>query len=312
MSKVFLNSNMKRLPELRDSFGYEARKKNDLRECPVCRHNSFKVMGLEDRYGFPQKSVVCMRCSAVYLTPRLTDKQYGTFYARWYHQFVSAFWMQAFGPRRYTREQMKYSGRLGPLIERYAPAGDLRLLDVGGSIGIISNEIKKVLEKKKRSARVTVVDPSKAELKHARILGHETVSGLVEHAKLDGQWDIILVCLTIDHLLRPREVMLRLRELLTPTGILYVDFVNFPYVLARRGPVRSIQLDHTVNFNETMFLPWMGSLGFKRRSDKHVYTISRGYVFGGAEPVAAQFVEKYPGMLLEKFRAWKGKNARTE
>ena len=65
-------------------------------------------------------------------------------------------------------------------------------------------------------------------MEQARGFGLETITGLVEeHDFGSRRFDLVIICQTVDHLLDVGGTLRRVRELLSPTGLLFVDIVDF-------------------------------------------------------------------------------------
>jgi hypothetical protein len=47
----------------------------------ICGHSNFQSVSQYDRYGFPQRTVMCKKCGLILSNPRLTGKSYQLFYS---------------------------------------------------------------------------------------------------------------------------------------------------------------------------------------------------------------------------------------
>ena len=82
--------------------------------------------------------------------------------------------------------QREYAGEVFERIEPHLPKkeGVLKLLDIGGSTGVVAKVIKDRLETIGFRVEATVIDPSPDELAVAEKLGLKTIEGLVEEKNI--------------------------------------------------------------------------------------------------------------------------------
>lgn len=280
MSKAYRGPAM---PELVEEYNWGSWPHEDVKECPACKHPDRLQLSGKDRYGLPIGSFMCTQCGVVYLDPILAPKAYSVFYKDWYHRFVAAYWTQGFGPRRYRREALKYGEPIAAwLAERIGKAKKRSVLDIGGSLGIVADMVGKAIAEE---TDVTVVDPSKEELKNARELGCKAECALFSKWRTHNRkWDVILVCRTIDHIPYPRQFMEKVRSVLAPDGWLFMDYADHALLTLKRGPEKSSQIDHSVNYSRLSFHHLVTNSGFKKEHDLWRYSESRGHLLQAVEP----------------------------
>jgi len=120
-----------------------------------------------------------------------------------------------------------------------------RVLDVGGSTGVVSRIVAP-------DAKRTIVDPSESE---TRLVKHDdrVIQGCLECVyDLEGPYDLILCCQTLDHFLYPEWALWWCRQAIAPRGWLYVDYV----ALSR------IKIDHPCYFNDRSFRTLLARTGW--------------------------------------------------
>lgn len=226
-----------------DAIGYDyaARSKEWIADCNLCGSTRHVELGNRDRYGFDAQLQLCARCGLAFISPRLTAGEYRAFYQSYYRPLVSAFkggtvdWetLQA-DQRVYAREAAEFlAPRLG------VPPGSI--LDVGGSTGVVAADLCQVF-----GSTATVLDPAPEDLRIAQRAGLETAEGVIEEFDPAGrQWDLVLVCQTIDHLLDVRSALERVRSMVAPGGHAYVDVVDLLFAMRRAGSLEgAVKIDH--------------------------------------------------------------------
>ena len=137
----------------------------------------------------------------------------------------------------------------------------MTLLDIGGSTGAVALEFVNTF-----GYQAIVLDPAPDELQVATTKGLEVIQGFLEtYDPGTRQFDLVLMCQTIDHLLSLRDSLTRIRELiLKPTGYFFCDIVDFDEWCYLTGCVETaLHLDHCYYLTqETAF--WMfSSLGYE-------------------------------------------------
>ena len=241
-------------------FDYGAQPKARVDRCNLCGGTVFVGLTHRDRYGYPAHASGCTRCGLVFLDPVMTAAAYGDFYARTYRPLVSAFHGRLIDARTIQQEQREYAIERGDLLAPYVEGhGYSTLLDIGGSTGVVADAFAK-----RFSLRATVVDPAPLETAQAQALGIETIEGLVEHVDLASrQFDVVVLCQTVDHLLDITGTLHRLRDLIAPGGVFFVDIVDFRAAYLRNASVEAaVKIDHPYYLTEATMTAYLARAGF--------------------------------------------------
>src|SRR5678816_1592767 len=205
-----------------DALGYDyaAQPREWLSSCNLCGATWLVHLTHRDRYGFPAQASACARCGLVFLNPRLTADTYGRFYDGVYRPLVSAFHGRVIDARTIQDEQREYAAGRAEFARPFIEGAGLKtLLDIGGSTGVVAAHFMRTF-----GLSGTLIDPAPAEVEQAQSFGLETITGLVEHHQFDGrQFDLVLICQTVDHLLDVAGTLKRVRQLMTPHGRLFID-----------------------------------------------------------------------------------------
>lgn len=241
-------------------FDYEAQPKQTVDACNLCGRAAFGGPRF-DRYGYLLGATTCLACGLVYLSPHMTAEAYHQFYESGaYRRLVSAYHGREINAETIRGEQAVYAGELcdflAPHVERqelwnvaHRMAAIGRLLDVGGSTGVVARRVAE-----RFGLDATVVDPAARELAHAEHL--HRVLGDAESFQPEGEYTLITLCQTIDHLLDPMGVLKKLRGCLSEKGLLFVDAVDYDVT-------RQIKIDHPYNFTEATMAEMLKRAGFR-------------------------------------------------
>lgn len=241
------------------SYSPEARPHEAVTTCEVCGQvGSFLTRAMTDRYGFAVSLNEC-RCGLVFLGPRLTAEAYAEFYQHHYRPLVAQLnKLDADRAQRIQHQaQAAYARQIGDWLASYLEGPIARLLDVGGSTGIIAEH----MAQRFGLDDVWVNDPAPAELQLAAERGLSVLPGFIEDIPvLPEELDMVLVCQTIDHLLHPRAVFDRLRSLMRPGGYLFVDTLIWkPEYMADS---KRVKIDHPFYWSTPVTRRFLADRGF--------------------------------------------------
>jgi 2-polyprenyl-3-methyl-5-hydroxy-6-metoxy-1,4-benzoquinol methylase len=223
-------------------YDYAAQPRELVMTCNLCGSNMLVTITHRDRYGYPAQASACARCGLVFLNPRMTAAAYGRFYDGVYRPLVSAFHGRLIDARTIQAEQREYAADRAEFVRPFLNrAGLSTMLDIGGSTGVVGSHFAQAF-----GLAGTLIDPAPLEVNEARAFGLETITGLVEEYDFGGrQFDLVLICQTVDHLLDVAGTLKRVRELLTPNGYLFIDIVDFRAAYLRNWSVEdATKIDH--------------------------------------------------------------------
>src|SRR5688572_31900099 len=264
-------------------YDYTAQPQDLLNSCNLCGANVLVTITQRDRYGYPAQASACSRCGLVFLNPRMTAAAYGRFYDGVYRPLVSAFHGRLIDARTIQQEQREYAVERGDLLAAQVNGRGYRtLLDIGGSTGVVADAFAR-----RFGLRATVVDPAPLETAQAQALGIETIEGLVEHVDLGTrQFDVVVLCQTVDHLLDVTGTLRRLRDLIVPGGLFFVDIVDFRAAYLRNASVEgAIKIDHPYYLTEATMATYLQRAGFEvARSDYAADHLHVSYIAHPATP----------------------------
>jgi SAM-dependent methyltransferase len=274
-------------------YDYASQPRETVRLCNLCRGTSFVGLTHRDRYGYPAPAQACCTCGLVFLNPRMTADAYGRFYDGIYRPLVSAFHGRDINAHTIQAEQRDYALERVELLRPFIETAGLKtMLDIGGSTGVVAHHVAEAF-----GLQGTVIDPAPIELDQARRFGLETITGLVEQHDFGYRtFDVVIVCQTVDHLLDVSSTLARVRHLMTGSGLLFIDIVDFRAAYLREWSVEdAIKIDHPYYLTQETMTSYLRRAGFEpMRTDYsadhlHVsYVCAPGNADPGATPTAAQ------------------------
>ena len=259
MQTVIPADRRQRIQEL--GYDYAAQPRDLVMSCTLCGTNMLVTITHRDRYGFPAQASACARCGLVFLNPRMTAAAYGRFYDGVYRPLVSAFHGRLIDARTIQAEQREYAADRAEFARPFLSRRGLStMLDIGGSTGVVASHFAQAF-----GLTGTVIDPAPLEVNEARAYGLETITGLVEEYDFGGrQFDLVLICQTVDHLLDVAGTLKRVRELLTPNGNLLIDIVDFRAAYLRNWSVEdATKIDHPYYLTQETTTAYLRRGGFE-------------------------------------------------
>jgi 2-polyprenyl-3-methyl-5-hydroxy-6-metoxy-1,4-benzoquinol methylase len=167
--------------------------------CNQCGGSDLTVLATSDRYGLPVTTVRCDACRLRFINPRMTAAGYAAFYAKHYRPLLTALMGTPHSPDIVRENQRKYAVTLLREVTAWVePLPESRLLDLGGSTGIVARAFAE-----RWDCESTVVDPAPEEVIQAGDFA-TPICGTAEEVRFTpGRFDVILMCRTIEHLRDP-------------------------------------------------------------------------------------------------------------
>ena len=275
------------------NFDYAKQPKEYIDKCNLCGNDIFTIISHSDQFGFSVQSVMCNNCGLIMLNPRMTAKAYAKFYSDTYRPLVSAYHGRLINEETIQVEQKHYAKQLGDLLERIInqKKGVINLLDVGGSTGVIAFYLQQ-----RFNCNATVIDPSKTELSNAKLLGLDVEMCTIEdyEHRRNQKFELITICQTIDHFLDIKSALKKIKKIMNPEGIIFIDIVDFrAYYLQNKSIEGSIKIDHPYYLTESTMESYLANIGFKvlvkNYASDHLHV---GYVCTHSKPVPNIKVEK--------------------
>lgn len=234
---------------------------NPVDECNICGSNKKAIISENDRYGFPARTGLCLKCGLIYIVDRFSRGEYSDFYQEGiYRDLIAKFKGKPQTIDKIQLAQVGYAGTLVRSMEGLLPRGQhVKLLDVGGSTGLVARAFVNHF-----GYMATVLDPAPSEIDIVQSFGLKGEVGSIEDWEGKEEFDLILLCRTVEHLYDLKKALVRIRELLKPCGLLYCDIADFPEICRREGPPEATtKIDHVFWLTQETAVPIFSSLGFE-------------------------------------------------
>jgi ubiquinone/menaquinone biosynthesis C-methylase UbiE len=252
-----------------EKLGYDfaAQPKNLITSCNLCGADHLVHLTHTDRYGYPARASACAACGLTFLNPMLTRDAYSEFYRSVYRPLVSAYHNRLIDAKNIQDEQKDYARDLAIFLHPWLSKGGQRLLlDIGGSTGVVALELGRQFPLK-----ITVLEPAAAELDWAIKAGVEPITGFLEdYDPGDRRFDFVTLCQTIDHLTDASGSLGKIRRLMRPNGLFFVDIVDFRAAYLRNWSVEgAVKIDHPYYFTEATAEALLRRAGFRIRQTNY-------------------------------------------
>ncbi|MFH1093213.1 MAG: methyltransferase domain-containing protein [Candidatus Omnitrophota bacterium] len=198
----------------------------------------------------PEKILKCVTCGLVFV-PSGESSQ---IIIRQYREMVDAGYIEEETGRRKTACLVLKK------LQRYQKKGKL-LLDVGCSTGFFLDEAKK------KGWQVQGVELSQWAASIAREkFSIDVINSTLKQAKLPANsYDLIVLHDTIEHVLNPREMLIEIRRILKPDGVVYINTPDIQSLASRVLKARwwGINRHHLFYFSRKTLNRLLEAAGFK-------------------------------------------------
>lgn len=223
------------------------------------------VVAHRDRYGIPHRMVLCNECSLIYATSRMTEESYRKFYNNEYRQIYDGWEFK----KKIDKEEVFLSGlgrgyRFHNFITHFDITPEV-VYDIGCNMG------DHLIPFKEAGAEVYGCDWGIENIEFGKTKGINIISGGVDELiKLGKKADFIILNHVIEHFLNIEYELLKIRELLTPDGYLYVGVPG----LYSTNLLLLFQNAHTYQFQSESLTYVMNVCGFEEYyMDEHIASI---------------------------------------
>lgn len=282
-------------------------------QCPVCESSTRQLLhdNLVDNVFFVAagrwQMYRCMQCRSAYLDPRPDAASIGKAYETYYTHAASG--ERTESAKASTKDRLKFRLSNGYVNDRYGtarqpasawgirlarflphqrqkldaafrylpkPQPGQKLLDIGCGNGDF------LVNARDAGWDVAGIDPDPKAVATAAQRGFDVCVGSVESlAELSDCFDAITISHVLEHVHRPRQVVLSIARLLKPGGVLYVDTPNIDsYGATLWGPNwRGLETPrHLVLFNLGALIGLLETSGFGNMSVKR-RTVVRKFLY---------------------------------
>ena len=185
--------------------------------CPVCQ-------ATEAKYLFPAGNgelMQCQTCKLTYFTPRPTPEELSQFYnsASYREEFQNSIMAgEDFAKARYKQ--------LKDIIKRYAPSvltdSHRHFLDIGCGTG----DLLSVAASDGWDITGTEISPLVVQNVTTNLKNKILVGDIFSLDLPQNYYDVITIYHVIEHLLSPVDTLVKMKELLSPNGIVFIETPN--------------------------------------------------------------------------------------
>lgn len=211
MGEIVLNSRMKRAIDVVE------KKVRDgvyiFEEVPcLCGGDDFEQLCDRDRYGMRYYVARCLGCGLMQANPRMTAESYRQFYEQDYRKIYNA--------QPTPASHFLFLGRKGMRIVDFVSqyksiTPKTKVLEIGCSNGGILFTFKRLTK------NVVGYDYNGEYIAFGKKRGLDLRKGNV--FDVNGVYDVIVYSHVLEHILDPRKELERVKTLLAPGGVLYID-----------------------------------------------------------------------------------------
>ncbi len=189
--------------------------------CPLCNSANYKIIGLpktnEISKSFIDKDyyvVQCNNCDVYFVAPQITfsNNQWSNLYNNEYFSYQSS-WL-------INKRSKELSDRFDKALINL-PDNNIKFLDIGAGEG------KALIEALSRGWEVTGIDIVDNRIEKAKQKDvNFTIANFLEYELPENYFDFIYVDSVLEHVLNPKEYLIKIKQLLKPGGIVYVGVPN--------------------------------------------------------------------------------------
>ena len=198
----------------------------------------------------PEKILKCVICGLIFVPPGESSEKI----IKQYQDMIDE------GDVEEDQGRRKTACMVLKKLHRYQKKGKL-LLDVGCSTGFFLDEARK------KGWQVQGVELSRWAAKIAREkFSIEVMNSTLKQAKLPANsYDVIVLHDTIEHVINPREMLVEIRKILKPDGILYINTPDIQSLASRvlKAKWWGINRHHLFYFSRKTLSRLLEASGFK-------------------------------------------------
>jgi SAM-dependent methyltransferase len=244
-----------------ENFNYNE-KKLEYIPCNLCRSKNFEVICRKSVNNLNVHTVMCKTCSLVFISPRMTSKDYDEYYMSYYRidrasikqkEYINDLEKNFENARKFGKAIVKYMGEY---------VNDGLTIDVGSSTGGILYGLKEA----RGNLELLGIEPSLEESAYAESKGVKTIRGLFEDVKLDikNKASNVLCVQSLNHLLDPKKFLDWSYDILNENGHVFLAVKNWRHQVYRAGKLKyGIQIDHVYMFTPETLSLLCKSAGFE-------------------------------------------------
>lgn len=243
----------------RDSSIFYKNLKKETIDCPVCKSESKSKLYDNDRYSMGVKTVICNKCSLIYINPRPTEAEMNKFYRFHYREFYE-------GVEIPTQDYINK----GPFIPRAEFVLDTLkeyLLKSNSfiDIGCAEGTLLKNLESKYPNIETTGIEPSESFGNYAKenVRGEVFIGSYQKFIKEthNQKFDVLTTTHVLEHILDPKNYLIGLKEMMHQESVLYIEVPNI--MDERAKGLGNIHIGHVLSLDPITLKILLEKCGFE-------------------------------------------------
>ena len=231
--------------------------------CIICDGNDLDKISDSGQFNLPTHVCICKNCGLSFLSPRWTEKKYLDFYRNDYDKLYRPNVIT----KQYTTSPEKDPYSYYPILKRLQDQDLItektkKVLDIGSGSGQKLALFKNV----EPIEELYAIEPSKncfpqLESRNIKVITDDIHTDWVQQYK--NTFDLIIMRHVLEHFMNPLEVLKKLRETLSPNGIIYIAVPN-SLILENRQLFKSyFRVVHTYYFNKLSMKNLVHKAGFE-------------------------------------------------
>jgi SAM-dependent methyltransferase len=209
-------------------------------DCLICGSNQTIYAGAIKWRETDLHYVLCKKCGLKYMKPRPTRDWYARFYEKqfWHEKIVNRGYYRSnkrklkaeAGIQKKVTKQLSNAKQIfGIVSEAMKLTDDHLVLEIGASWGVSLNFLRR-----RTGCQVLAVEPSDVarayiQKKYAIPLIGRVMEDLYEPLPIDGKVDLVIFSHVLENIVNPLQALEAVRNLLSPSGLVYIDTCNFYY-----------------------------------------------------------------------------------
>jgi len=193
----------------------------------LCEADNDLLIAQRDRYGIPLNTKLCRACGLMRSDPCLSPESIERFYRDDYRVIYAV----GGGAAQVFAGEQKFGQRIHRWLNEQELASPATVFEIGcGAGGILAHF-------KRRGSRVVGCDYGDEYVQFGRSMGVPLEIGGVESLVRHGRADLVILCHVIEHFRDPIAELQRLKDVLKPDGLVYVEVPGILSIRATYGDV---------------------------------------------------------------------------
>jgi len=196
--------------------------------CFLCAGTNFTPLAVRGRHFSGETVNLCGDCGLVFLSPRLGERDLSEFYAAEYSRLFRG---NEYPTPEIIQERLPAAKARVKFLEREIRDATWRVLEIGCSCGLFLD-----LLRKRGFQSLAGLDPSRGFTEYARKELHLDVAtgSFPDALTRPGPFDLICFFHTFEHVSDPNQFLINVRDILAPSGLVYVEVPDISVKLAQR------------------------------------------------------------------------------